>query len=209
MFSNILKSVIGNNTSKFKLTDLHFYSNRIKAFLLLLISSLVVFSGIFFYKNIFNFELKPFKSIMLLFGFIIFVFGIIISVLHLIRTKPLLTVTTNEIIIYNVIAKQININFQEVKSFFVITTSYRGITNNRQICIEMKKPTKKYSDSWFYNLLLKFDIKIANSQYGIQTNFLNTNHIKLLAILNKYLKKHRQPYKDKVVLDDIQLPLAD
>ena len=136
-------------------------------------------------------------------------FGIIISVLHLIRTKPLLTVTTNEIIIYNVLAKQININFQEVKSFFVITTSYRGITNNRQICIEMKKPTKKYSDSWFYNLLLKFDIKIANSQYGIQTNFLNTNHIKLLAILNKYLKKHRQPYKNKVVLDDIQLPLAD
>jgi hypothetical protein len=193
--------VIENNTSKLKLTDLHFYSNRKKAFLLLLISSLLVFSGIFFYKNIFDFELKPFKSLMLLFGFIIFVFGIIISVLNLIRTKPLLTVTTNKIIIYNVLAKQININFEEIKSFFVITSSYRGITNNRQICIEMKKPTKKYSDSWFYNLLLKFDIKIANSQYGIQTNFLNTNHIKLLAILNKYLKKSTQTFKINAELE--------
>ena len=140
---------------------------------------------------------------MLLFGFIIFVFGIIISTLLLIRTKPLLTVTTNEIIIHNILTKQINVNFEEIKSFFVIVTSYRGITNNRQICIEMKKPTQKYSNSWFYKLLLKFDIKIANSQYGIQTNFINTNHIKLLAILNKYLKKHRQLFKDKAVLDDI------
>ena len=203
MFSNILKSVIVNNTSKFKSTDLHFYSNRIKAFLLLLISSLFVICAIFFYKTIFDFELKPFKSIMLLFGFIIFVFGIIISTLLLIRTKPLLTVTTNEIIIHNILTKQINVNFEEIKSFFVIVTSYRGITNNRQICIEMKKPTQKYSNSWFYKLLLKFDIKIANSQYGIQTNFINTNHIKLLAILNKYLKKHRQLFKDKAVLDDI------
>ena len=140
---------------------------------------------------------------MLLFGFIIFVFGIIISTLLLIRTKPLLTVTTNEIIIHNILTKQINVNFEEIKSFFVIVTSYRGITNNRQICIEMKKPTQKYSNSWFYKLLLKFDIKIANSQYGIQTNFINTNHIKLLAILNKYLKKHRQLFIDKAVLDDI------
>lgn len=196
--------MIENNTSKLKSTDLHFYSNKIKAFILLLVSSLLVFCGIFLNKSFFNFELKPFKSIMLLFGFLIFVFGIIISILYLIRTKPLLTVNTNEIIIYNVLSKQININFEEIKSFFVITTSYRGITNNRQICIEMKKPTKKYSDSWFYKLLLKFDSKIANSQYVIQTNFLNTNHIKLLTILNKYLKKHRQPFKDRAVLDDLQ-----
>jgi energy-coupling factor transporter transmembrane protein EcfT len=203
MFSNVLKSVIVNNKSKFKSTDLHFYSNRLKAFFLLLISSLLVFSGIFFYKNIFDFELKPFKSIMLLFGFIIFVFGIIISVLHLIRTKPLLTVTTNEIIIYNVLAKPININFEEIKSFFVVTTHYRGIANNRQIYIEMKKPTKKYSDSWFYKLLLKLDIKIANSQYGIQTNFLNINHKKLIVILNKQLKKSTQAFKINAALEQI------
>ena len=196
--------MIENNTSKLKSTDLHFYSNKITAFILLLVSSFLVFCGIFLYKSIFNFEFEPFKSIMLLFGYSIFVFGIIISILYLIRTKPLLTVTTNEIIIYNILlTKQINVNFEEIKSFFVITTSYRGISNNRQICIELKKQTKKYSDSWFYKLLLKFDSKIANSQYVIQTNFLNTNHIKLLAILNKYLKKHRQPFKDKAVLDDI------
>lgn len=182
--------MIENNTSKLKSIDLHFYSNKIKAFFLLLVSSLLVFCGIFLYKSIFNFELKPFKSIMLLFGYSIFVFGIIISILYLIRTKPLLTVTTNEIIIYNILTKQININFEEIKSFFVITTSYRGIANNRQICIEMKKPTKKNSDSWFYKLLLKFDIKIANSQYVIQTNCLNINHKKLLAILNEHLKKN-------------------
>lgn len=181
--------MIENNTSKLKPTDLHFYSSKIKAFFLLLVSSLFVFCAIFFYKTIFDFELKPFKSIMLLFGFIIFVFGIIISVLHLIRTKPLLTVTTNEIIIYNILTKQINVNFEEIKSFYVITTHYRGIANNRQICIELKKPTKKYSDSWLYKLLLKFDIKTANTQYGIQTNFLNINHKKLLAILNEHLKK--------------------
>jgi hypothetical protein len=60
---------------------------------------------------------------MLLFGFIIFVFGIIISILYLIRKKPLLTVTTNEIIIYNILTKQINVNFEEIKSFFVVTTT--------------------------------------------------------------------------------------
>lgn len=181
--------MIENNTSKLKSTDLHFYSNKVKAFILLLVSSLMVFCGIFLYKSIFNFELKPFKSIMLLFGFSIFVFGIIISILYLIRTKPLLTVTTNEIIIYNILlTKQINVNFEEIKSFFVITTSYKGISNNRQICIELKKPTKKYSDSWFYKLLLKFNSKIANSQYAIQTNFININHNELLAILNEHLK---------------------
>ena len=181
--------MIENNTSKFKSTDLHFYSNKIKAFFLLLISSLLVFSIIFFYNDFFNFELKPFKSTMFLFGFIIFVFGIIISILHLIRTKPLLTVTTNEIIIYNVLTKQINVYFEDIKSFYVVTTHYRGIANNRQIYIEMKKPTKKYRDSWFYKLLLKFDIKIANSQYGIHMYFLNINHKKLLDVLNKQLKK--------------------
>lgn len=192
--------MIENNTSKLKSTDLHFYSNKIKAFFLLLVSSLLVFSVIFFYKKMFDFELKPFKSITLLFGFFIFVFGIIISVLYLIRTKPLLTVTTNEIIIYNILlTKQINVNFEEIKSFFVITTSYKGIANNRQICIELKKPTKKYSDSWFYKLQLKFSTKIANSQYVIQTNFINTNHIRLLTILNEYLKKHQQPFKGKAV----------
>jgi len=141
---------------------------------------------------------------MLLFGFIIFVFGIIISILYLIRKKPLLTVTTNEIIIYNILTKQINVNFEEIKSFFVVTTHYKGIANNRQIFIEMKKPTKKYSDSWFYKLLLKLDIKIANSQYGIHTDFLNINHKKLLEILNKKLKKFaNQPFTIDSALEQI------
>ncbi|WP_420842314.1 STM3941 family protein [Flavobacterium ammonificans] len=182
--------MIENNIPNLKSTDLSFYSNKIRAFFLLLISSLMVFCGI--NENLFDFELKPFKSTMLLLGFVIFVFGIIISILYLIRTKPLLTVTKNEIIIYNILStKKTNVNFEEIKSFFVITTSYKGITNNRQICIQMKKPIKEYNNSLFYKFLLKFDIKIANSQYVIQTNFLNINHKKLLAILNDHLKNDR------------------
>jgi|GEM_PF-4582869 len=41
----------------------------------------------------------------------------------------------------------------------------------------------------------KLSLKIANSQYGIQTNFLNISHNKLLEILNEKLELYAKDNK--------------
>lgn len=167
--------------------ELNFYSNKVTSAFLLIVSALFVVGVIFIWEKILNFEENPFKSAMLFLGFLLFVFGIILSLLLLFRRKPLLTITNNQIIIYNVIAPKKVINIDNIKSFFIVNNYYRGIATNKQIFIELKVPDTKYSSSSIYKLILKFSKPIANSQYSIQTNFLNIKQNKLLEILNQLI----------------------
>ncbi|HLV51374.1 MAG TPA: STM3941 family protein [Flavobacterium sp.] len=167
--------------------ELNFYSNKFTSALLLIISSLFVIGVFFTREKILNFEENPFKSTMLFLGFLLFVFSIILSLLLLFRKKPLLTITNTQIIIYNVLAKKKVIDISNVESFFIVNNYHRGIATNRQIYIELKVPGVKYSSSWIYKFIAKFSKSIANSQYSIQTDFLNIKQKKLLEILNQLI----------------------
>ncbi|MFH6958152.1 STM3941 family protein [Flavobacterium aquidurense] len=166
----------------------HFYSNKLISFLLLLISSIFVIVGILLGEKMIDFEEKLFKSVIFIFSFLLFSFGIVLSFLLLGRKKPLLTITNSEIIIHNVLTPSKTIQINNIKSFFIVNTNYRGIKTNRQIFIELNKPTEKYTKTWFYKFLNKISKPIANSQYSIQTDFLNIKQQKLLELLNKKIK---------------------
>lgn len=166
----------------------HFYSNKLTSFLLLLISSIFVISGILLSEKNINFEENLFKSVIFIFAFLFFSFGIVLAFLLLKRKKPLLTITNSEIIIHNVLSQSKTIQIDNIKSFYIFNTQYRGIKSNRQIFIELNKPTEKYTKSWFYNFLNKISKTIDNSQYSIQTDFLNIKQQKLLELLNKKIK---------------------
>jgi hypothetical protein len=171
------------------LKELNFYSNKLTSSLLFIISTITLIGGVFVRDKIINFEDTPFKSTFLILGLIFFTFIIILSLLLLFRRKPLLTITDNQIIIYNVLAKTKLVDISNIESFFIVNNYHGGIGSNRQIFIEMKKPDIKYSNSWLYKLLLKFSKPVANSQYSIQTDFLNIKQKKLLKILNNLIKK--------------------
>src|SRR5690606_42121858 len=72
-------------------------------------------------------------ALPIFFGFLLFVFGIILSLLLLFRRKPLLTITDNQIIIHNVIAKSKIVEIDNINSFFIVNNYHRGIATNRQI----------------------------------------------------------------------------
>lgn len=112
-----------SDTTSSKSKDLHFYSSKLTAFFLFLISSVFVFFGFVFYESIFNFESKPFKSIFLSLGYFLFLIGIIISIKLLIRKRPLLTISANELVIYNIFSKTITLRFDEIESFYLINVS--------------------------------------------------------------------------------------
>lgn len=166
----------------------HFYSNKLTSFLLLLISSIFVIAGILLGEKMIDFEEKLFKSVIFIFSFLLFSFGIVLSFLLLTRKKPLLTITNSQIIIHKVLTPSKTIQIDNIKSFLIVNTHHRGIKTNRQIFIELKRPTEKYTKTWFYKFLNKISKPIANSQYSIQTDFLNIKQQKLLELLNKKIK---------------------
>ena len=106
------------------------------------------------------------------------------------RKSPLLIINDDEIVILNPFRKAIIIKFLDIQLFSVISTRFRGISTNRQILIELKCPTDKYQKTLYYKALKNVDDKLANSQYGIQTSFLNIDYKDLLKTLNQRLKKH-------------------
>lgn len=168
--------------------ELNFYTNKLTSLLLLFISSIFVFGGIFLGDKMLDFEEKTFESIILILAFFLFTFGIVLSILLLTRKKPLLTITDKQIIIYSVLTSSKTIEINNVKSFFIVNNYTRGIKTNKQIFIELKKPTENYTKMWFYKFLSKISKPLANSQYSIQTDFLNIKQQKLLEILNGKIK---------------------
>jgi hypothetical protein len=170
------------------LKELNFYSNKLTSFLLLLISSVFIIFGILLRDKLINFDEKPFKSVILILGFFLFAFGVVLSILLLTRKKPLLTINNSQIIIYNVLTSAKIIQIENIKSFFIVNNYNRGIATNRQIFIELIKPTESFTSTWFYKLISKINKPIANSQYSIQTDFLNVKQQRLLEILNEKIK---------------------
>jgi hypothetical protein len=135
-----------------------------------------------------DFDEKPFKSVILILVFLLFTFGIILSILLLTRKKPLLIIKDKQIVIHHVLTSSKTIEIKNIKSFFIVNNYHRGIKTNRQIFIELKKPTENYTNMWFYKFLSKISKPLANSQYSIQTDFLKIRQENLLEILNGKIK---------------------
>ena len=182
--------MIENNTNKIEPSIISFYSNIEKASLMLIGSSIFTFGCILVFNENINFKLNLFKGIMFFLGIILFGFGVIVSFLLLIRKKPMITLTENELIIFNVIRKEKIVKFKDIKSFFIVNTYHRGFVSSRHIFVEMKKPSEKYSNSWYYNIYKIFGVEMVNSEYSLQTTFIDINHKELLKILNKKLKQN-------------------
>lgn len=99
------------------MNEVHFYSSKIKSFFLLIISGFFTFSFIYFYDDLKYKNL--FKVIILYLGFALFLFGVIYSMILLLRRKPLLSVTDTQIIIYDILRKPVTLNFKDISHFML------------------------------------------------------------------------------------------
>ncbi|WP_410693326.1 STM3941 family protein [Chryseobacterium sp. SIMBA_038] len=157
--------------------DLHFYSNKTSNLFLFIVSFLFCVAFVYFYEDLQRKSL--FKIIISHFAFILCLFGSAYSFLLLIRRKPLLTISNTHIIIYNLLRKDISVNFEDISKFTVsITTNYRGIKTTEQINIILKSNTKNNNLSSEFPILHEI----------IQTDILNIKTNDLLKILNDKLK---------------------
>ncbi len=144
--------------------EVHFYSNKIKSLILLIISFIFIFA--FLNKKLGNAGLG--LIIMFYLGFLLSSFGVVYSILLLFRTKPLLTVTDKQIIICNLLRKSTTINFEDISSFYISNTTFRGIKTSESIYINIKSNPDP------------FDRK----ENVISTDLLNVKTSALLEILN-------------------------
>lgn len=160
--------------------EIHFYSNKIKSLFLLIVSIGFCLLLSQFYRKLGNDGLG--KIILFYLGFTIFIFSSILSILLLLRTKPLLTITDAEVIIHNLLRKSVSVKFEEISKFLVSDTRYRGIKTTEHIYIVMKYSKKEPSKvfSGYFNV-----------EHMIQTDNLNIKTNKLLEILNKKLKSYQ------------------
>lgn len=167
--------------------ELNFYSNKLKAFFLLIISLITIFCAVVAWNIIIDFSNNLFKSSILLLSLILFVFGVVVAIALLFRKKPLLSINDNQIIIYDIFRKPILLKLKEIKSFELFELRSRYSTN-REILIELKNPSKKTQSSLYYRLLKRFSLKIANTRYSIKLQFIKANRNELMGILNQKLK---------------------
>lgn len=158
------------------MNEINFFSNKLKSTFLLILSSVFVYLFIHFYEKV------TYNSLFVImishFGFLLFSFGIIYSILLLCRRKPLLTINNAEIIIFDPLRKPTHVPLKNIASFYITSNSYRGIKTSEQINMVMKK--NKLTAATFS--------PFENVKYAIQVNLLNIKTKKLIVILNSYLK---------------------
>lgn len=162
------------------MNEIHFYSNKIKSLFLLIVSIGFCLLLSQFYRKLGNEGLG--KIILFYLGFTIFIFSSILSILLLLRTKPLLTITDAEIIIHNILRKSVSVKFEEISKFFISNNTFRGIKTTEYIHIVLKYPENASHK--------KFPI-YSNAQNVIQSDILNIKTNKLLEILNKKLESYQ------------------
>lgn len=162
----------------------HFYSSKIKSLILLIISC--TFTIVLSYID---FGDKNLLIIVILsLGITLFSFGILYSILLLVRTEPLLTVTDKQIIVYSILRKPTFIRFDDVALFFISDMRHHGIKTSEYIGVIMKKPKEnpnvidKVSSAVFPQL--------EGIRYSIQTDILNVKAKVLLELLNSKIRPY-------------------
>lgn len=162
----------------------HFYSNKIKSIILLVISSVFTIG-----LSQLNFgDENLFVIVMLSLGITLFSFGILYSILLLVRSEPLLTVTDKQIIIYNVLRKPTFIRFDDVALFFISDIRHYGIKTSEYIYVIMKKP--KENMNIVDKVALTVFPQFKGVRYSIQTDMLNVKAKVLLELLNSRIRPY-------------------
>lgn len=162
----------------------HFYSNKIKSIILLVISSVFTIG-----LSQLNFRDESlFVIVMLSLGITLFSFGILYSILLLVRTEPLLTVTDKQIIVYNVLRKPTLIRFDDVALFFIFDMRHYGIKTSEYIYVIMKKP--KENENVIDKVALTVFPQFKGIRYSIQTDMLNVKAKVLLELLNSRIRPY-------------------
>ncbi|PKF74802.1 STM3941 family protein [Chryseobacterium sp. PMSZPI] len=162
----------------------HFYSSKIKSIILLIISSAFTIG-----LSQLNFgDENLFVMVMLSLGISLFSFGILYSILLLVRTEPLLTVTDKQIIVYNVLRKPTFIRFDDVALFFISDMRHYGIKTSEYIYVIMKKP--KENENIIDKVTLTIFPQFKGIRYSIQTDMLNVKAKVLLELLNSRIRPY-------------------
>lgn len=162
----------------------HFYSSKIKSLVLLIISSAFTIG-----LSYIDFGDKDLLIIVMLsLGITLFSFGILYSILLLVRTEPLLTVTDQQIIVYNVFRKPTFIRFDEVALFFISDMRNHGIKTSSYICVIMKKP--KENPNVIDQISSTVFPQWNGIRYSIQTDILNVKAKVLLELLNSRIRPY-------------------
>jgi hypothetical protein len=162
----------------------YFYSNKIKSIILLVISSVFTIG-----LSQLNFgDENLFVIVMLSLGITLFSFGILYSILLLVRSEPLLTITDKQIIVYNVVRKPTFIQFDDVALFFISDIRHYGIKTSEYIYVIMKKP--KENMNIVDKVALTVFPQFKGVRYSIQTDMLNVKAKVLLELLNSRIRPY-------------------
>lgn len=163
------------------MSEIHFYSDKFKIMILLILSFAFVYLFIHFYEKITRNSL--FVIMMSHIGFVILSFGILYFLMLLFRIKPLLTINSSEIIIFNPLRKKMVIPFTDVAHFYISMNSHKGIKTSDHINIIMrnKRPGE-------HRMIKNTFLPSENLRYTIPSDVLNIKTKKLITILNSYLE---------------------
>lgn len=170
--------------------DIEIFPNISKILLFIVLCIILVIPFYMWPADFITIDNITLESIILILGVLLFSYGIVHFSILLIRfNKPLLVISTDKIIINHLFKKNKIIYFENVKKFRQMDQTHRGFKSNRLILIEMKTPSEKYRNSIYYKIYSNFfSSEIVNSEFTIQTNFLNIDSKKLLKMLNNKIK---------------------
>lgn len=164
--------------------EIHFYSHKTKSLFLMILSGIFTFG---LWRIDFGKE-NLLLVIVLYLALGLFAFGFVYAALLLFRTKPLLTITDRQVIIYNVLRKPTAIDFDDVLLFCTSDIKHLWIKTAEFIHIVLKHPKKNP------NLLDHISSKlIRNSEsleYSIQTDMLNVKVKVLLELLQSKIRPY-------------------
>lgn len=164
--------------------EIHFYSSKIKSLIMLMVSGIFTF-GLY---HIGCKSDKFFLMVILGLTFALFLFGIVYSLLLLFRTKPLLTVTDQQIIVYNVLRKPTTVNFEDVLLFCTSDMKHHGIKTAAFIHVILKHPKKNS------NLLNRISPRLFRNsesrEFSFQIDMINVKTKVLLELLQSKIRPY-------------------
>lgn len=164
--------------------EIHFYSNKIKSLILMILSGIFTIG---LWRIDFGKE-NLLLAVVLYLALGLFAFGFVYAALLLFRTKPLLTVTDRQVIIYNVLRKPTTIGFDNVLLFCTSDIRHFWIKTAEFIHIVLKQPKKNH------NILDHISSKLVQNsgslEYSIQTDMLNVKVKVLLELLQSKIRPY-------------------
>ncbi|MDY3362723.1 hypothetical protein PG623_01780 [Riemerella anatipestifer] len=173
------------------MNKVEFYSNRKKAFLLLIGSLIFVILGIDIFLNAENMTSyrvsNPlFLKIVGVASFLFFGLGIYVSIRQLLKNRLMLIIDEN------------GININPKKNEYIRWSDIEGFSelkiNSVKIIIIQISNAEEYirkEKNKLRKKLMKFNLENYGSPYNISVGTMNTNYNQLLEVLNENLIKHK------------------